>query len=407
MFGNALVHSIMYTVRAISRGRIGTYYYKEYIQWGVVATTTAGVIIYQAFHCFRQMSYETFLTVHIVLVVVFIVACWYHCYDIGYLEWIYVSWALWGGDRVQRVIRMCMFGFRKANIELIADDTFKISVKHNKLFRPFPGAFAYIYFITPTMFWQSHPFTIIDGAINENETTVYIKAKTGITKRMKNYLSKFPGNKKTIRVSIEGPYGHRCPTNRYDTALLWAGGNGIPGPYYHAVDLAKRGSASRQQIKLLWTFRNPETLFWFYDELKALSKTSVITDIYITGQIPNDESSSDSDKEKKSDNSSSDSYKEKTEGTTIEVNGSSSDADSSRPSTIREAIDSLGHINFHYGRPDFEQLIVEEFTEETGPSVCVMTCGPPKMVDNVRGFTAKHLQSAKGRIDLFEELQVW
>ncbi|CCH41324.1 Ferric reductase transmembrane component [Wickerhamomyces ciferrii] len=396
MWINAFIHSITYIYRSIMFNEISTYFLQIYIQWGTVGIVASFVILLQAYHFFRTMSYEVFLVTHIVLAIVFVIACFYHCYDIGYLEWIYVSWAIWGADRVQRIIRMCMFGFRDAEIEFISDDTFKVTVKHNKLFKPFPGSFAYIYFITPTMFWQSHPFTIIDEASNENECTAYIKAKAGITNRLKKHLGQVPGNKKTIKISIEGPYGHRAPAEKYDTALLLAGGNGIPGPYYYAVDLAKRASATRQQIKLLWTFRNPEALFWFQKELKFLAHLTVQTDIYITGEIPKIESSS------------SDSDKEKKDVTTTGVSGDSSDTDSSRPSSITDLIESLsGHINFHYGRPDVEKIIIENFTDESGPSVAVISCGPPKMVDNVRAFTAKHLQSAKGRIDLFEELQVW
>ncbi|CCH41325.1 Ferric reductase transmembrane component [Wickerhamomyces ciferrii] len=386
----AMIHSACWTSYAVNRGYLKSYYSETYWKWGVVATILGAFILIQAFHCFRNMSYEVFLVTHIILAILFIVGCWWHCYDMGWLEWIYASWAVWIFDRVLRVIRMCIFGFRNAEIELISDDTFKVSVKHGKLFAPFPGSYAYVYFITPTMFWQSHPFTIIDSAIEKDVTTIYIKTKAGITKRINKQLSKIPGNKKTIRVSIEGPYGHRAPMEKYDTALLLAGGNGIPGPYYHAIDLAKRESSTKQQIKLGWVIRNPEAILWFHDELKALQHTNIQTEIYITGKMPTDCSES---LEK---NISTDEKKVST------------DSDSSKASSITEIIDSLSsHIAFHYGRPNLEEIIVTNFTDEAGPSVGVMTCGPPKMVDIVRALTAKHLQSAKGRIDLFEELQVW
>lgn len=50
---------------------------------------------------------------------------------------------------------------------------------------------------------------------------------------------------------------------------------------------------------------------------------------------------------------------------------------------------------------------MKELTDEKGPSVAVMSCGPPKMVDAIRNLVAKHLQESKGRVDLYEELQVW
>ncbi|CCH41321.1 Ferric reductase transmembrane component [Wickerhamomyces ciferrii] len=293
MWIHAMIHSAGWTAIAIHRNYLEIYYKLPYWQWGAFATVLGAVMLVQAFHVFRNLAYGTFVIIHIIFAILFIVGCWWHCYDLGWLEWIYVSWAVWIFDRVLRVIRMCVFGFRNAEIELISDDTFKVSVKHGKWFVPFPGSYAYVYFITPTMLWQSHPFTIIDSAIEKGVTTIYIKTKAGITKRINKQLSKVPGNKKTIRVSIEGPYGHRAPMKKYDTALLLAGGNGIPGPYYHAIDLAKRGSSTKQQIKLNWVVRNPEALFWFHEELKLLQHTNVQTNFYITGTIQKKESDSE------------------------------------------------------------------------------------------------------------------
>ncbi len=401
MWIHALIHSACWTAYAVNKSYLTYYSSQAYWIWGVVATIIGGIMLFQAFHVFRNMAYETFLVIHIVLAILFIVACWWHCYELGWLEWIYVSWAVWIFDRLVRIIRMCMFGFTNAQVELIADDTFKISVKHGKWFVPFPGSFAYVYFITPTMFWQSHPFTIIDSALERDVTTIYIKTKAGITKRINKELAKHPGNKKTIRISIEGPYGHRAPMEKYDTALLLAGGNGIPGPYYHAIDLAKRESSTRQQIKLLWVIRNPEALQWFYDELRVLMHTNVQTDVYITAP----QTKQDFGTSEKKDSESSDGAEVK------KSDGVSSDEDvKSKKLSVDEIIASLSnHIGFHYGRPNLEEIIVNEFTKENqgNHSVGVMSCGPPKMVDGIRTLVAEHLQEAKGRVDLFEELQVW
>ncbi|ODQ58640.1 hypothetical protein WICANDRAFT_54650 [Wickerhamomyces anomalus NRRL Y-366-8] len=396
MWIHALIHSACWTAYAVYYKAMAEDSAETYWTWGIVATILGGLILVQAFHIFRNMAYETFLFIHIVLAILFIVGCWWHCYTLGWLEWIYVSWAVWIFDRVLRVVKMCMFGFRNAQIELIADDTFKITVKHGKWFAPYPGSFGYVYFITPTMFWQSHPFTLIDSVLNKDETTIYVKTKAGITKRLNKQLAKIPGNKKTIRISIEGPYGHRAPIEKYDTALLLAGGNGIPGPYYHAIDLSKRESSTKQQIKLTWIIRNPDALQWFHKELELLAHTNVQTDIYITAQDQNKEKLEVNVEEKK--DTSSDE----------EGKASNSDTTSDKAPSTSEVISSLSnHINFHYGRPNLEEIIVKEFTDEKGPSVAVMSCGPPKMVDAIRNLVAKHLQESKGRVDLYEELQVW
>ncbi|CAM9020736.1 unnamed protein product [Wickerhamomyces anomalus] len=363
MWIHALIHSACWTAYAVYYKVMAKDSAEPYWTWGIVATILGGLILVQAFHIFRNMAYETFLFIHIVLAILFIVGCWWHCYTLGWLEWIYVSWAVWIFDRVLRVVKMCMFGFRNAQIELIADDTFKITVKH---------------------------------VLNKDETTIYVKTKAGITNRLNKQLAKIPGNKKTIRISIEGPYGHRAPIEKYDTALLLAGGNGIPGPYYHAIELSKRESSTKQQIKLTWIIRNPDALQWFHKELEVLAHTNVQTDIYITAQDQNKEKLEVNVEEKK--DASSDE----------EGKVSNSDSTSDKAPSTSEVISSLSnHINFHYGRPNLEEIIVKEFTDEKGPSVAVMSCGPPKMVDAIRNLVAKHLQESKGRVDLYEELQVW
>jgi ferric-chelate reductase len=386
MFLHALIHSCCWTAYGVLNGYLSYYTSEAYWVWGIVATTLAGLICFQAFHVFRTMSYEIFLAIHIVFASMFIVGCWWHCYDLGYLEWIYASIALWCVDRILRVLRMVSFGFRDAQVEYISDETFKVIVQKGRFFDSFPGSFAYLYFFTPYGFWQSHPFTIIDSALQLNEITIYIKAKKGMTKYIKNKCIK-AGGKATIKVSVEGPYGHHAPTHKYDTALLLAGGNGIPGPYYHAMDLAKRDSSSKQQIKLLWSVREPDALCWFFEELKAFAYTSVQCDIYITGPLTKE---NDSERDKKSSSSDAEAV----------ASGNSLDYQ-----TCIQELSSF--ITFHYQRPALEKIIVSEFTQEQQGTVCVMSCGPPKMVDTIRKVFGSNLDKASHRVDLFEELQVW
>lgn len=383
MFLYALIHSACWTDYAISRHYMSAYVARRYWRWGIVATTLAGLLCFQAFHMFRTMSYESFLFIHIVFASLFLVGCWWHCYDFGYLEWIYASIALWCTDRLVRIFKMITFGYRNADVEYISDGTFKVSVQKGAFFHSYPGAYAFLYFLTPYGFWQSHPFTIIESALKEGEITVYIKAKKGMTKYIKNKCIK-AGGKASIRVSVEGPYGHHAPSHKYDTALLLAGGSGIPGPYHHAVDLAKRDS--NQQIKLSWTIRNPESLCWFYKELMMLRGTKVQCDIYITGTVTEFVKETGQDKEKAS--------------------SSASDSDTSlSPQGCIEELSKF--ITFHYERPSLEDFLVTEFTAENQGTICVMTCGPPRMVDDIRKFVGQNLDKCPKRVDLFEELQVW
>ncbi|KAH3673526.1 hypothetical protein WICMUC_003632 [Wickerhamomyces mucosus] len=388
MWIHALIHSVCWTAYGIYYKYLTTYETEAYWRWGVVATVAGGMIIFQAFHAFRNMAYETFLVLHIVLVIVFVIACWYHCYDLGWLEWIYTSFAVWGFDRLARLYRMFMFGFPKAGVEYVGLDTFKISVKHSKRFSPFPGAFGYVYFITPTQFWQSHPFTIIKSSTSDDETYVFVKAKKGITKSIMKKIEASDGKKIELRICIEGPYGHRAPVEKYDTALLLAGGNGIPGPLSYAVDLASRELRTNQQVKLIWVIRSAEYLTWFNQELIALVNSHVNVDIFITSKDSN-------------------TIKPLSEENTADCQSSTEESKADSKSDIISTFDLPPSIQLHYGRPNINELISEEFTTKNNGTIGIVTCGPPAMVDSIRAAVAKNLTKSENRVDLFEELQVW
>lgn len=54
-----------------------------------------------------------------------------------------------------------------------------------------------------------------------------------------------------------------------------------------------------------------------------------------------------------------------------------------------------------------EDLVVQE-TKESNGSVSFVTCGHPRMVDDLRYEVVKNLDKADGkRIEFFEQLQVW
>jgi ferric-chelate reductase len=309
---------------------------------------------------------------------------------------LYAACAVWGADRFVRIFRILLFGIRDGELKYVGDDTIRLSVKQGKFFDPFPGAYAFIYFGTPLKFWQSHPFTIMKSVIEEGHIVCYIKSKSGITKSIRDQLEKSPGMTKTMKIAVEGPYGHRSPIERYESVLLLGGGNGIPGLFSHASELVQRGLASKKRVKLIWSIRNAQSLCWFYDELKQLAGSSVQVDIFITGKSPKmilEEKPSYSSEKNSESEAKSESEKDLVVGESV-----------SADSVVAEL---SSYVNFHYQRPDVDRLIKEELFAEGDPSVAVVTCGPPKMVDLARHSVATNLVEAKGRVDLFEELQVW
>lgn len=382
---------------------IGKWYSRNdepYVRWGFVALAAACVLCFQSLLVFRRSNYELFLLFHILLAVFFVVGVWRHAgsSDLGYIQWSYASVAIWGFDRVVRLARLASFGVKPASVQLIADETLRVEIQRPKYWKPYPGCHAFIHFLRPTCFWQSHPFTIIDSVDKENTITFYLKVKGGITHGLYQYLSKQPDNKAVIKVMVEGPYGNRSPIRNYPTSVFIAGGNGIPGLYSQVQDITK--SQGQQRVKLYWIIRHYKTIEWFYPELLKLESTNVETVIYVTqphvgldGPIggfatgPIDESADvdADDSEKKPD--------------------STSDDDDLPEDHISSLKNQLSSIEFREGRPEIETLIKTEIAEANG-AIGFVTCAHANLVDEARRTVANNLSTEK-RVDLFEQIQSW
>jgi ferric-chelate reductase len=362
MVTDALIHTFCYIVAMWLQNTLSRYFKLLWFVIGVQAIVAGIVMLLFAIHSFRVKHYEWFLITHVLFAIVFFVSCWEHCVTFGWLEWIYGAMCLWITDRLVRVYRLFRFGAPKAQIKLFSDDTFKVSVQRPHNWRPYPGCFVYLHFLHWSVFWQSHPFTIVDTILEEEEVTIYIKAKDGVTSRVMSLLQ---DGMITMRVSLEGPYGNQSPCENYDNVILFAGGNGIPGPFYHALHLAERSLLQKSQIRLIWVIRSIDSICWFEPELKRLYKTTIKCDIYITRGF----------------------HKSQVD---------------SEPLLMQ----FRDYITFHLGRAPSKKILESEFKESQG-STAVVTCGPGLMCDEIRRIVATGIQKSEYRIDLYEELQVW
>ncbi|RCK66293.1 putative ferric reductase transmembrane component [Candida viswanathii] len=377
MVALVIIHSVNFTILE------GAYYSEEakeaYFYWGIIATIAGGLIWLQAMLYFRRRWYEMFLFIHIVMVAIYIVGTWIHVDDLGYVWYCYASIAPWCFDRVVRLVRLFWFGFPKAQVTLITNDTIKAVIPKPHYWYSIPGGHAYISFFRPSCFWQNHPFTFVD-APTETNIIVYCKVKGGMTHGLYQYLAKQPNQTASIRVGVEGPYGEPTPARYADTSVFIASGNGIPGIYSEITYGARKVlSTSQKTHKLIWIIRDYSVLTWFQEELEALESTNIQTTIYITKPALN----LISDDDKKSDS------KDVTDDD-------------------RESIKSkLSHIEFRESRPLIEDIVVDEIKESRG-SVAFVACGHPAMVDEVRYFTAHNLRNPDHkRVDFYEQLQVW
>ena len=384
-----VVHAALYT-------RLIWGYYTEdmkenYLIWGTVATGSGGAMWITAIMWFRRNYYEIFLLAHITLGVFFVIGSYYHVYDLGYVQWYYATIAVWGFDRVIRLARIAWFGCPQATVTLLANETLRVEIPRPKSWKSIAGGYAFIYFIKPTYFWQSHPFTFtcIPGEGNEN-VVMYLKVKGGITHSLCKKLSQLPGKTTKIRVALEGPYGEATASRNYDNSVFIAGGNGIPGIYSEVTDLATRDL--KQTLRLYWVIREYKSLMWFRQELEALKNVPKIeTTIYVTqptSQEGLDEMfqylSSDSDSEKKK----------------------LLESESIEDMYIQRIHRELDHIEFKEGRPDLEGLVKYEI-DLSKASTCFIACGHPLMCDDLRYIITNNLDYSKKRVDYYEQLQVW
>lgn len=403
---SAFVHTISMLLNSYWNHKIHKRKYKDWWRWGSVAMVCGGILFFQSMAILRTRCYELFLYVHILLAVFFLCGAWIHLSFFAYSQWAYAAAAIWCFDRFMRLVRIGTMGIRTAQATVVSDEIIMLTMNYGAwLKKPTPGSFGYIYFYKSWLFFQSHPFTVLQD--EEGNMKFLIKVKNGVTKRLYDQLSKGPERSCEIKVAVEGFYGEYKQAFTYDQVIMVAGGNGIPGLYGYVADINEKkiaGKSKTKFIKLHWVIRNWHSLDWFLDELKKLQEYDFIeTVVYVTkyheaklgarfeNNSPGDSSVNVSQTEEKQDNAER------------EV---SLDTEYSWLEPIRK---ELPHVVFKDWRPNLPQLLHNDI-QEAGPQddIAVMTCAHNAMCDDVRKAVAQEAGEArKGRIELFELLQTW
>lgn len=389
-----LLHAVGMTYNGKGIGKYDKRNKEEYVRWGYVGFVAMCVMCFHSLLWFRRHLYEIFLLSHIILAVFFIVGGWIHTADDKVEQFYITCTAIWVFDRVVRLCRLASFGVREATLQLRANETIKVTLPRPAYWKPFPGCYAFIHFLRPTHFWQAHPFTIVDSAVDSDTITFYLKVKGGVTHGLYRYLSKQPNQTAKVRALVEGPYGQRSAVDRFDNSVFLTGGNGVPGLYYEAMDIAKRPNLGKR-VRFYWVIRHYRSIEWFYDELLKMKDANVEPVIYVTqpdvGLIDpffqDTESLSEEELEKR---------EEKKEDV---INNESKDY-------VHKLKNKLSFIEFRHGRPHMESLIDTEIKEADGP-IAFVTCAHTSMVDDARHCIAQQIPGSKHRIELFEQIQGW
>ncbi|WEJ94229.1 hypothetical protein PSN45_001710 [Yamadazyma tenuis] len=402
-----IIHAIGFTVSDISRDKYSARVKEGFIQWGIVACVCGGIILVQGLLVVRRKSYEAFLVIHILMAMFFVIGGYKHTLGFGYQPLYWTSIAVWAIDRLIRFTRLFVFGAPMATVTLLAEETLRVVIPKPSFWHATPGGHAFVHFIRPSCFWQSHPFTFTDSSEEGNYIVMYIKLKGGVTHGVYKHLANAPGKSAKIRVLVEGPYGEDSSARKYKNAVFIAGGNGIPGIYSECIDIARKTvDGNGPRLKLIWIIREWKSLAWFYQELRNLNNTNIDTTVFVTKPLLNLENGLTHLKPILIDSESSYSDKEKTNSDVKDSSLPCNDSDSEETSMVASIKNELSHISFQEGRPEIHDLICNEISQADG-SLAFVTCGHPHMVDEVRFEVSQNLHQSKHRIEYFEQLQVW
>lgn len=373
-------------------------------------------------HIFRHWAYETFLVLHIVLALAFIVGCWYHVHLIpydNYLPWLYASVALWAFDRAVRILRIVIYnlrwsrshGWRVTNAAITHLDLGFIRLDITPLARwKFePGQYLYLYMVGSVRDrpWESHPFTIYSYHVPEPTTTttssspavrssseqekkqelgsqssssssttsdglitLYVRPYGGMTSRLAN-LAK-PGEVVLHPILVEGPYGHGLPLHHFDNVTLIAGGVGITAlmPYFNQLAAV---ASPTQHVHMIWIVHELARVKGIHQDILSLSSPSKTVSIYVTAQ-----------------------NKAISEAESRLL----LDLDQDNSSILTSVSIALGT-----GRPVCHDLIAE--TAERAGSLAVAACGPGGMIDDCRTACVEMLSTNRATIEFFSEVFGW
>lgn len=378
-----MLHTIGVTFNGKGVGNYETRNSRAYVQWGYVAFIAMIIMCVQAMSFLRKNNYETFLLMHIILAVFAIVGGWIHCEENVFEDYYTCAAVVWAFDRFVRLVRMMTFGVRSALVELKVDETLKVTVERPTWWKASPGAHAFVSFFRPTMFWQSHPFTVM--SVDEKTITFCMKIKGGFTHGLMQYLVNQPGQKAQVKISVEGPYGGHLSLSRYDRNVMISSGHGIPGLYAEALDLAAKQENS--SIKFIWIIRQFKSIEWFYEELMKLNHPNISLDVYVTrGELEVNPFWS--------------------EGSISEENSDKNEKHPEKTTNVEDLKQKLSHVTFYENRPNINQIVAEEIQQATG-SVAFSSCCHASIDDDVRKAVAINLPTATTRIELFDQNQMW
>lgn len=398
----SLVHGICHTVFA-HIGHITSFKWRTVINWqfGNIATITSLFIVILSVKYIRARWYEFFTLFHKILYMIFIISLVFHCYDFGWIEWIYFALIVHAIDRVGRCLKtfICT-GYKptdNAVFTVYDDDIYKIKIAPLDYMTVFSGQYCYLRVKKKGISLQNHPFSVYVIPGTDRRLNAIVKPKEGATSSIYKTLVENKSQPITFTVSVEGPYGVTRSVNDYNTVLMFAGGVGITALYPYALDAKNYEHTTTRRytnVYLIWVITSLTPLEWFEDELKSLLEFKPIElQIYVTRQYASRQPSIMSDELE---------TPMATPGHALfgncEMNGS-------EVSLNTDAYRLRIQTHIQHKRPDIDAELKELVDRnKSNGKMAVMACGPPGFVDSLRNGVT---EITGVRVDYYEEAYSW
>lgn len=314
----------------------------------------------------------------------------------------WVPLAIWVLDRLVRLGRI--FAFNPTTKPTYGTATYDSSSNivrldvpcHVQRYNVAPGTFYYLSVIDDACFWESHPFTVAtvsdqvargsktlgeqvpllesdsseDAVHSQDESadktgvrnlSFLIRPYDSFTARLKELAAADWPRPASLRVLVDGPYGHSQPLHLFDRVIFVVGGSGVVVPLSY-LKLLTGDDRGHKSVALHWAVREPEFAADVItnDIGDALEEGNLSIELYFSSEIEN--------------------------------------------AAIRSMPREIGR---HYRRPNVAKVILDGAEQAGDASLAVVACGPARMADDARQAVVEAMNRGYGRIELFEESFRW
>ncbi|KHN93968.1 ferric-chelate reductase [Metarhizium album ARSEF 1941] len=398
----AVVHSVGYTALILYNGGwtyFASWWRRTFWVAGEVATVFMCALIACSVYWLRRQRYELFLVLHIGMSAVVLVTMLGHVsiFNGHFDAFFWIPVFLWIFDRVLRILRIVFFN--PTLKPTVATATYSLSTNIVRLhvpcrFRAYkvrPGTYCYLSVIDDERFWESHPFTVASvsdssppgksfgeqapllesGVVNaEYQETAepdsrlllfLIRPYDSFTSRLRDLAAKESPQPASLRVLMDGPYGHSQPLHQFDHVLFVVGGSGIVVPlsYLKVLTGCNKQTTSTH---VHWATREPDFAadVLSNDVGEALGDASLAIDLYFSAET------------------------ERNMGADIPPK-----------------------VSRHYGRPNARAIILAAAEDAGECSLAVVACGPARMADDARRAVVQGLATFPCQMEYFEESFRW